>query len=97
MNFKVRSFFSVIIQEYFGKICLQGCFKRVFELSFTAVRKAVPSRMPEGTLARGNPVSFKNSSKDGVRLPSILDLVSVDLLSQYFYAGSNPAVNEVIC
>jgi hypothetical protein len=34
-----------------GKICLQGYFKRVFEISFTAVHKAMPKCMPEESLA----------------------------------------------
>ena len=47
----LRSFFSVKNSARNGKICLQGYFKRVFKISFTAVHKAMPKCMPEESLA----------------------------------------------
>ena len=40
----------MFIGNIIGKICLQGYFKRVFEISFTAVHKAMPTCMPEESL-----------------------------------------------
>ena len=63
---------------------MQGYFKRVFEISFTAVHKAMPKCMPEESLAPWQSDESLKLKTDGVQLP----------VGPWgpFIAGSNPAV-----
>ena len=47
---------------------MQGYFKRVFEISFTAVHKAMPKCMPEESLAPWQSDESQKLKTDGVQL-----------------------------
>ena len=61
LRWRVRNFFSVHSQPFFGSLFLQGRYACDWE-TFTAVREDVPKRMP-ADLRDGN------AEKRGVRLP----------------------------